>query len=229
MLPAIPLSLNLLFLASVAFTFLCMYLASGKSRLTAVLLLAWLVLQSAVSLSGFYQNTQSLPPRFLLLVVPGVVATVFFLVSPKGRQLLARLNSWWLLALHVVRVPVELVLYGLYREKLVPVQMTFEGWNFDVFSGLSALVVLLAYQYGRAGKKVLLVWNLVCLLLLLNIVVTAVLAAPTPFQKLAFDQPNLAVFYFPFTLLPGFVVPLVLFSHVAMLFRLSTEKLQQPG
>lgn len=57
-------------------------------------------------------------------------------------------------------------------------------------------------------------WNLICLGLLLNIVVLAILSAPSPFQILAFDQPNIAITHFPYVWLPSVVVPIVLFSHL---------------
>ena len=56
--------------------------------------------------------------------------------------------------------------------------------------------------------------NILCLFLLLNVVITAFFAFPTPFQKLAFDQPNIAILYFPFNLLPTVIVPMVLFGHL---------------
>jgi hypothetical protein len=43
----------------------------------------------------------------------------------------------------------------------------------------------------------------------------AVLSTPSAFQKFAFNQPNVAILHFPYTLLPAFIVPLVLFSHLA--------------
>jgi len=55
---------------------------------------------------------------------------------------------------------------------------------------------------------------------LFNIVLTAILSAPLPIQQLAFDQPSIAVMYFPFVYLPGFIVPIVLFSHLVSLKKL---------
>jgi hypothetical protein len=65
-----------------------------------------------------------------------------------------------------------------------------------------------------------LVWNFICLGLLFNIVVHAVLSAPLPFQQLAFDQPNVAILYFPYVWLPAFIVPVVLLSHLVAIRKL---------
>ena len=66
----------------------------------------------------------------------------------------------------------------------------------------------------------LLWWNIISLGLLVNIIIYAVLSAPFSFQKMAFDQPNIAVLYFPFNLLPAFIVPVVLFGHLVSIRQL---------
>jgi hypothetical protein len=57
-------------------------------------------------------------------------------------------------------------------------------------------------------------------MLLVIIVTLSVLSAKTPFQQLAFDQPNTGIAYFPFVLLPSVVVPLVAVSHIAAIRQL---------
>lgn len=99
--------------------------------------------------------------------------------------------------------------------------MTFEGRNFDILSGITALVI---YYFGfmkrKLNKWVLLFWNFCCLGLLVNIVSIAILSAPFSFQRFGFDQPNIAVLHFPFIWLPCCVVPVVLFSHLAAIRQL---------
>jgi len=46
------------------------------------------------------------------------------------------------------------------------------------------------------------------------------LSAPSPIQKIAFEQPNIAILYFPFCWLPTFIVPIVLFSHLVAVRKL---------
>ena len=99
--------------------------------------------------------------------------------------------------------------------------MTFEGRNFDILAGITApLIAWLAFRGGKINRPLLIVWNIFALILLINIVVNAVLSFPSPFQQFAFEQPNLAVLYFPFQWLPSVIVPIVLFSHLASLWQL---------
>jgi hypothetical protein len=123
--------------------------------------------------------------------------------------------------LHIIRVPVEICLLWLFQAAVVPRAMTFEGWNFDILSGLTApLAYWLGFRNRQVHKPLLIVWNLFALGLLANIVIIAILSMPTSVQKLGFDQPNVAVAYIPFIWLPAIIVPIVLFAHLASLWRL---------
>ena len=135
------------------------------------------------------------------------------------------LDAATLTLLHIVRIPVEIILFGLYMHKVIPELMTFEGRNWDILSGLSApLVFYFGHVHKRINREVILLWNLAALGLLFNIVIHAILCAPSPFQQFAFDQPNIAILYFPYNALPGCIVPIVLFSHLVCIFQLKYKK-----
>ncbi|WP_354578777.1 hypothetical protein [Hymenobacter sp. UYP22] len=194
-----------------------------RGRVAAVLAL-WLLGLGALALSGFfYAHTHTLPPRLLLAIGPPLLGVVLLVATARGRCFLAQLRPEALTLFHVVRVPVELVLLGLAYHRAVPTLMTFEGRNWDIVTGLTAPVVYyVVFSRQQLGRWGLLVWNIAGLVLLLNIVAHAVLAVPSPLQKLAFEQPNVAVLYFPFVWLPGCVVPLALVAHLAALQQLLT-------
>ena len=112
----------------------------------------------------------------------------------------------------MVRIPVELILFSLFAYGVIPQLMTFEGRNFDIVAGITApAIAYWGFTKKIIGSRWILLWNFISLGLLLNIVINAILSAPFPFQQFAFDQPNTAVLYFPFVLLPAFIVPVVLF------------------
>jgi hypothetical protein len=217
----LPTYISWVFILTTVATVWFFYLATKKSGTTLVILILWLVAQAVIGLSGFYKVTNTVPPRFLLLVLPPLLFIAGLLVTPKGKQYLDSLDAKSLAILHIIRIPVELVLFWLFINKAVPKLMTFEGRNFDILSGLTAPVI---FYFGfiklQVSRKIILLWNIICLGLLINIVVIAILSAPFPFQKLAFDQPNIAVLYFPFVWLPCCVVPLVLLSHLATMRQL---------
>ncbi len=43
--------------------------------------------------------------------------------------------------LHTVRLPIEIILFKLYLNKMIPQLMTFEGRNFDIVIGITAPIV----------------------------------------------------------------------------------------
>lgn len=203
------------------------YRAANNARLTLGVLLLWLLLQGVVARSGFYAVTTGFPPRLGLLLGPPMLLIIGLFLTGRGRRYLDGLRLETLTLLHAVRIPVELVLLGLFLHRAVPQQMTFEGRNFDILAGLTAPVVYyLVFRSKLLGNKALLGWNFICLGLLANIVITAVLSAPSPFQRLAFEQPNVAILHFPFAWLPSCVVPLVLLAHLTAIRRLLTQKSQ---
>ena len=197
------------------------YKASRYSKTVLIFLLAWLFIQTVVALTGFYQDTSVLPPRFLLAIGPPVLLIVLLFLTRPGRHFIDSLNLETLTFLHIIRIPVEIVLYFLFLHKGIPEVMTFEGRNLDIISGITAPVIYyLGFVSGKLWPRTILAWNLVCLALLTNIVTTAILATPYPFQKFGLDQPNVAIFYFPFVWLPAVIVPIVLLSHLASIRKL---------
>jgi hypothetical protein len=208
--------IDLVFVGTAFLTLLLLYKATGFSKSVIVVTLAWLVLEAVVGLSGFYTVTTGGPPRLAFLLVPPLVFIVMLFIVPGGRRFVEGLDVRLLTLLHIVRIPVELTLYWLYLHKAVPQAMTFEGRNFDVFSGLTApLVWYFGFVKPRLSKRVLIGWNVVCVLLLANIAVTAVLSGSPFWQRFGFEQRNIALFYFPFVWLPCFIVPVVLLAHLA--------------
>lgn len=214
----IPLSIQLLFAGSALLSLVLFWRAAHFSKPVLYILLFWLGLQSALGSKGFYLETDTFPPKIGLMVIPPFLAMLLLFILPQGRSFLNGLDKRFLVLVHTVRIPVEIGLYGLFLKQLVPQNMTFEGGNFDILSGISALAI---YWFGYITKvldqKWLTAWNLLCLGLLFNVVGKGVLSAPSVFQQLSFDQPNRAVLYFPVNLLPALIVPLVLFSHLALL------------
>lgn len=218
----LPSYISMIFGLTTILTSWIFYKAAGNSKPVLLVILVWLAVQTFIAISGFYTVTDTLPPRFLLLVLPPFLVIAGLFLSPKGRNFIDGLDLKSLTILHTIRIPVEIVLFFLFTYKTIPELMTFEGRNFDILSGITAPVIFyFAFVRKQLSRKIILIWNMICLGLLINIVSNAILSAPFPFQQFAFDQPNIAVLYFPFIWLPCCVVPLVLLSHLAAIRQLS--------
>ncbi len=204
------------------------FLKAAKSIKILIGIILWMAVCGILGLSGFYRVLDAVPPRFVFLIGPGILFVLIVFLTKRGDKFIDQMDLKWLTLLHVIRVPVELVLYYLFLDGLIPVLMTFEGYNLDILSGITApLIYYTVFIKKWLGKKGLLLWNFICLALLINILTIALLSAQTPLQQLAFDQPNVGVAYFPFVWLPAVIVPIVLFSHLASIKKLLSNKKTQ--
>lgn len=230
--PELPPYLPLLFILTTLLTFFLFYRAVRHSKVTSntkqttgifIGISIWLAIQAFLAQQGVYsEQLNHLPPKiFLFGLLPTILTLLFLFVTSKGRTFINALPVSQLTILNVIRIPVEIGLLLLYRSKAVPIEMTFEGWNFDILMGLTApLIFYYGFYKRRINKRILLIWNIIGIILLTIIVITAFLAAPFPLQQIAFDQPNIAVLHFPYVWLPTFIVPIVFFGHFVSIKRL---------
>ncbi|MCO4292611.1 hypothetical protein NF867_07045 [Solitalea sp. MAHUQ-68] len=190
-------------------------------------LAVWLIFQTVLTISNVYNSgTNFFPPKILLLgILPTILTIILLFSTSKGRTFIDSLPLRNLTYLNIVRVPVEIVLYWLFLNKAIPELMTFEGRNFDILAGITAPIIayfgLTKHKIGRNG---ILLWNFACLGLLINIVVNTLFSTPSPIQKFAFEQPNIAILNFPFSWLPTLIVPVVLFGHLTAIRQLLKHK-----
>ena len=186
----------------------------------------WMIFQVVLAIGGFYQNFDSVPPRLILFgPLPAALLIAPIFVFASG-DFFGSLPLRILTLIHVIRIPVEIVLHWLYSGGGIPREMTFSGYNFDIVSGLTALIVyFLAFRNGKVNVRLLFAWNILGLALLAVIVTLAILSFPSPMEQIAFEQPNRAVAFFPYIWLPTVVVPVVLFCHAASIYKLSTNRL----
>lgn len=217
------------FILTTLLTFILFYLilkkSSLKNKTTSITigLLFWLTIQAFLSYSLFYVDTVGdMPPKFALLgFMPAFIFMAVLFNTKKGRVFIDSLPLRDLTFLSIVRIPVEIVLFWLFINNVIPEILTFEGRNFDILAGITApIVAYFAFSKEKLNRNLLLGWNIICLLLLINIVLNAVLSFPTVFQQFAFEQPNIGILYFPFFWLPSFIVPIVFFTHFVSIRRL---------
>jgi hypothetical protein len=195
---------------------------SGKTtKFLSFALPFWIFFQAIIAVFGFYASTPTRLP--FLAVLPAIFTIICLFIF--SRDWIAKLPLQTLTLIHIVRIPVELCLLWLFQNGQVPQIMTFEGRNFDIIAGITApIITWLAFRNGNVNRMLLIVWNIFALVLLANIVITAVLSIQSPIQQFGFEQPNVAVLYFPFIWLPAVIVPIVLFSHLASFYQLFKRK-----
>ena len=178
-----------------------------SGRRAAIAIVLWLGLTFALASSGLLAFGSATPPPAMLVIAGATILTTFVGLSlPVERASIAAL-----IAFQVFRVFVEIFLWMGHRDGFVPIQMTWEGRNLDVLTGLSAPVVA-----WLASRRWIFVWNLAGLALLLNVVIVAILSMPTPLRAFHNEPSSAFVAGAPYIWLPVFLVQAAWFGHLAV-------------
>ena len=181
-------------------------------------LIAWLLGLGLLAGAGVFLRAGRVPPYFAAVGLLSSAAGVAFVCSRAGTAVLGRTPAAWLVGLQSFRVVVEIILWALATQQRLSPLLTFEGRNVDILVGLSALpVAWLCFVRRVWPPGVALAWNVAGIAILANIVMHALLSAPTPFQALWTEPPTTIITTLPYIWLPGFLVPLALSLHVASL------------
>jgi hypothetical protein len=178
----------------------------------------------------YLNGVNTMPPKIVLYgILPAFVIVALIAILPRGRDFFSQVSTMKLVQFHIIRIPIELTLFWLYGHKIVPKIMTFSGLNFDIIAGIAALLITIYYTFiGRIKRRVLIVFNVVSLLLLINILTIAALSIQSPIQKFGITDPNVAILGFPFCWLLVYLVPLVLISHIGSLWKLAQAPVNRP-
>jgi hypothetical protein len=186
----------------------------GDPRLATLGLALWAVVALAIAGSGVI----TLERRFLVPVsiVSAVVALVVLYVrSPSLRTLADTVDLRVPILFHTIRAPIGLAFLFLMTRGLDPDFARIAGYG-DILSGVLAFVAA-AFVGMPLERRIVRAWNLIGLVDILAVVVTA--------QRMILfsDHPETMALLtrFPFAMLPLFIVPLVIATHLLVFRRTS--------
>lgn len=180
---------------------------------SATAVAVYLGLTAAASASGILAKPGPPPPLMIFFAVSNGVALVLAL-SRLGTRLAAHLPLAALVGFQAFRLPLELILHRWYLEGVLPIQMTYEGYNFDILSGIGGLA--LALWAWRASPPAWVAWayNLMGLGLLITVASIAVMSSPLPLRQFHEGPPVLLAMYVPYGWIVPFCVAGALAGHV---------------
>jgi hypothetical protein len=186
------------------------YRSARVTGMAAVVLGLWLGAQALLVASG---RMASLPLNGLPFIFgPILVIWTGLAFSPIGRQIAASVPLAALVAFQSFRLPLELVLHSWVAQGTIPQTMTWTGQNWDIISGITALVCApLAGRFRWAARLA----NIVGFALLLNVMRVAILSSPVPFGW-GQQPPLLLAFHLPYALIVPVCVGGALFGHLVL-------------
>ena len=200
--------------------------ASVATRRAIVVVLcaaAWMAATWNAASSGVLRNWSATPPPFAILVVAIVALACVIAFGPVGRRLALGLPFWVLVIMQGFRLPLELAMHAMYVRGVMPVQMSYSGWNFDIVSGTTALAIGVAAYVWPIPRWLVAAWNVLGLALLINVVTIAIVSTPR-IQAFGPDRLNVWVTYPPFVWLPAVMVLAALAGHLVIFRALRAAK-----
>ena len=198
--------------------------AKPRGLRVAVLAALWLAVTFAAGASGRLRF-DTMPPTMLVAMIAMWAIALRTGLGPTGRRLAESTPLGVLVLVQAFRLPLELLMHRAAGEGLMPVQMSFSGRNWDIVTGSTALVlgVAIIARRGRVPRWIVAAWNVMGALLLANVLVVALLSAPTPFRVFMNEPANTWIAHAPWIWLPAVFVPAAIAGHIIVFRRLRME------
>ena len=184
----------------------------SQSKVLAAIIV-WYALAIFAGGSGF---TLRMVPPLPQIVLFGLVVLLLLLywLSQSFRKWVLSVNIKLLVALHLTRF-VGFYFLFLYSRGQLPYDFAvLGGWGDIIVATAALLVILLATLVGKSGWIICLVWNLIGLVDILFVIATAARLT------IADPQSMSELLKLPLSLLPTFLVPILIFTHIIIFIRL---------
>ena len=180
-------------------------------------MLGWLLVAGWAGAAGLLRPLRPPMPQVLIVGLATLVGVLGLTVA-RLRAWLAAVDERVIVALHLTRfVGVYfLVLHG--RGQLPYAFAVPGGWGDIAVAGAAIVLITATRATSRGGWMAYSVWNLAGLLDILFVVVTA--------GRLGLQDPNAlqVLLRLPLSLLPTWLVPLILSTHVLLGVRLAQQR-----
>jgi hypothetical protein len=196
---------------------------------SALGVIAWLTLTGVAAGQGLLSRWEARPPpmAFMFVAVPALGMALG--LSRVGAGLGRAFPLALLVGVQGFRLPLELVMHQAAVEGTMPEAMSYGGYNFDIATGVTALLVAALLFNHSAPRWLVWAWNVLGISCLVVIFVVAF--ASTPLVHAFGNEPrqlNTWVAYFPFVWLPAVLVTFAIAGHVIVTRRLLWERGTQP-
>ena len=177
---------------------------------------SWLLYNIILSYSGTLQ-TYDLPPRFPILVIIPIFIFIFrFLRSKELDIYLEQIPRVTAIIFQSFRIFVELIIYGGFINGYLPIEVTFAGYNYEMFAGIMFLFLgFLVFVFNVIPEKIAYYSNFLGLGFLAFIVFAFISLTFFP-QLWNYNQAQVSLKFIemPFIFIASTFMPAAVFMHL---------------
>ncbi len=188
---------------------------SHRPSLLPGALAAWGALSAIAAAAGLITlERRALVP--LCIAGATLALVVAYRASEPFHAAVDRVSTAAIVALHAVRFPIGAAFIVEWTRGRLPAEWALHAGPGDMLAGALAVPMALALRDGRPHRRALLAWNLLAFADIVSVAAHA--------QRIVFfsghPESLLGLMRFPYGMLPTFVVPLVIATHLLVFARL---------
>lgn len=187
-----------------------------KEIIVAALLLGWLAVAFLIGATGWFRHASA---PIVAITVWSLALIVLILVWKVSllREWTANTSLHCLILFHITRF-VGIYFLLLYQRHRLPYDFAVPGGIGDTFIATTALILSASRQFYDS-RSLVLVWNIFGLVDIIFVVTTALRLGLRDWESMA------ALRELPLSLLPTFLVPLIIVSHILIFIRIARTRI----
>jgi hypothetical protein len=177
-----------------------------------------------MSFTGIFRQNTMLPPWVILLTtMPLMVIYISMsLFNNTFSRIFQSISLSTLIRFHVIRFIGTFFLIA-YTYEALPSYFALSAGIGDIFAAVTAIFVAqLTDKQVKNYKTIALIWNIVGLIDILNVFFTAIIITQQTIKT--GDEGVSQMGYFPFSLIPAFAPATIMFFHMLVFKKLTTQR-----
>jgi hypothetical protein len=189
----------------------------------SVPVLLWIIFQSTLSLNRWYMDRATAHLLFPYLFTSACILAIIFI--PQLREWALGLRAEILIALQLIRLPLEALMHWAAYHRQTPLALTFYGGSVELLIAVATPIMLYLFRKNTSGNRLwLLIWSYAGVASLTMLWLRSLLSAPSTIQNWGFEIPNYLMVHFPGSWIATVIIPILLFAHLAVAAQLNNRR-----
>lgn len=123
----------------------------GRALCWLLVVIAVMAISGGLASTGVLARFDLFPPPMAIMIATVVVGGIGIGVSPFGGGIVQQTPLLTLVGLQSFRLTLELVMHRAAEQGIIPVQLSYSGYNFDIVTGMGATVLYVPMELDFRG------------------------------------------------------------------------------